>query len=146
MRILERQSIPYKLHTFPLNGQKAAEHLHLPPAMIFKTLVTTDTFGKYFVFCVPSSEELDLKKAAKAVGIKRVEMLKQKDLFPLTGYVHGGCSPVGMKKTFPTILDSSAQNLQSLLVSAGHVGMLIEVPPSALIQLLDAQYDSITKE
>lgn len=145
MRMLDRQKIHYELREFPLDGQKAADHLGLPPAMIFKTLVTTDTAGKYFVFCVPTSEELDLKKAAKAVGIKRIEMLKQKDLLPLTGYIHGGCSPVGMKKLFPTVLDSSAQQWETIVVSAGHVGMLMELAPADLIQMVNATTESITK-
>ncbi len=145
MRMLDRQKIRYELREFPLDGQKAADHLHLPPSMIFKTLVTTDTMGGYFVFCVPTSEELDLKKAAKAAGVKRIEMLKQKDLLPLTGYIHGGCSPVGMKKQFPTILDESARQWETIVVSAGHVGMLMELAPSDLIRAVGAELESITK-
>ncbi len=145
MRMLDRQKIHYELREFPLDGQKAADHLGLPPAMIFKTLVTTDTAGGHFVFCIPTSEELDLKKAAKAVGVKRIEMLKQMDLLPLTGYVHGGCSPVGMKKQFPTVLDSSAEQWETILVSAGHVGMLMELDPEDLIQLVSAKLESITR-
>ncbi len=145
MRILDRQKIAYKLREFPLDGKKAADHLDLPPAMIFKTLVTTDTSGGYYVFCVPTSEELDLKKAAKAVGVKRIEMLKQKDLLPLTGYIHGGCSPVGMKKQFPTVLDTSAQQWETIVVSAGHVGMLMEISPKDLIQVVHATLEWITK-
>ncbi len=145
MRMLERQNIHYELREFPLDGQKAADHLGLPPSMIFKTLVTTDMAGGYFVFCVPTSEELDLKKAAKAAGVKRIEMLKQKDLLPLTGYVHGGCSPVGMKKLFPTVLDCSAQQWDTIVVSAGHVGMLMEVAPDDLIGVVNAKMEQITK-
>lgn len=145
MRMLERQRIHYELREFPLDGKKAADYLGLPPAMIFKTLVTTDTIGNYFVFCVPTSEELDLKKAAKAVGSKRIEMLKQKDLLRLTGYIHGGCSPIGMKKLFPTVLDSSVQQWETILVSAGHVGMLVELSPTDLIQIINAHMEHITK-
>ncbi len=145
MRMLDRQKIPYKLREFPLDGQKAADHLGISPAMIFKTLVTTDTAGGYFVFCIPTNEVLDLKKAAKAAGVKRIEMLKQKDLLPLTGYVHGGCSPVGMKKQFPTVLDSSAEQLETIVVSAGHVGMLMEVSPTQLQQMVNAKYAQIIK-
>lgn len=143
MRMLDRQKMHYELREFPLDGQKAAEYLGLPPAMIFKTLVTTDTAGKYFVFCVPTSEELDLKKAAKIVGVKRIEMLKQKELFPLTGYIHGGCSPVGMKKLFPTIIDSSVEQWSTILVSAGHVGMLMELSPKDLVQMVNANIANI---
>ncbi len=145
MRILERQKICYALREFPLDGQKAADYLGIPPAMIFKTLVTTDTVGNYFVFCVPTNQELDLKKAAKAVGSKRIEMLKQKELLPLTGYVHGGCSPVGMKKLFQTVLDSSAKQWETIVVSAGRVGMLMELSLSDLTQIVNAHIESITK-
>ena len=143
--MLERQKIPYKLWEFQADVKQAAECLKLPPEMIFKTLVTTDTKEGYYVFCIPVNEELDLKKAAAAAGVKRIEMLKQKDLFPLTGYIHGGCSPVGMKKLFPTVLDSSAENRESILVSAGHVGMLMELAPSDLIRMVNASTDNITK-
>ena len=143
--MLEREKVPYRLWEFPPDGTKAAEYLGLPPEMIFKTLVTTDTKDGYFVFCVPVNEELDLKKAANAAGVKRIEMLKQKELFPLTGYIHGGCSPVGMKKQFPTVLDSSAENQKSILVSAGHVGMLMEIAPSDLAKMVGAGTDNITK-
>ena len=146
MRMLDRRKIPYVLKEFPLDGQKAAVHLGLEPARLFKTLVTTDTAGGYFVFCVPSSEELDLKKAARAVGAKRIEMLRQKELLPLTGYIHGGCSPVGMKKLFPTVLDESALQWNVIVVSAGHVGMLMELAPAALLELIDAGTAQITKE
>ena len=145
MRMLDRAKIRYKLREFPLDGEKAAVHLGLPPEKIFKTLVTTDTAGGYFVFCIPTSGELDLKKAARAVGVKRIEMLKQKDLFGLTGYVHGGCSPVGMKKLFPTVLDESAEPWDTILVSAGRVGMLMELPPGDLRRMVSAGTDSLTK-
>ena len=145
MRMLNSKKIKYEPREFPLDGQKAAVHLNLPPEMIFKTLVTTDTAGGYFVFCLPTSEELDFKKAARAAGVKRIEMLKQKDLLPLTGYVHGGCSPVGMKKLFPTFIDASVKQLDSMLVSAGHVGVLMELSPDDLIEMVNAEIESITK-
>ncbi len=145
MRMLDRQNIHYEVREFPLDGHKAADHLGLPPDMIFKTLVTTDLAGGYFVFCVPTSEELDLKKAAKAAGVKRIEMLKQKDLLTLTGYVHGGCSPVGMKKLFPTVVDCSARQWETIVVSAGHVGMLMQLAPGDLIQMVNAKIEHITK-
>ena len=120
-------------------------HLGIPEDKLFKTLVTTDTMGGHFVFCIPTTQELDLKKAARAAGVKRIEMLKQKDLFPLTGYVHGGCSPVGMKKQFPTVLDASAENWDTILVSAGRVGMLMELSPAELAAMVGATRESITK-
>ena len=145
MRMLDRAKISYVLRPFPLDGQKAAVHLGIPEDKLFKTLVTTDTMGGHFVFCIPTTQELDLKKAARAAGVKRIEMLKQKDLFPLTGYVHGGCSPVGMKKQFPTVLDASAENWDTILVSAGRVGMLMELSPAELAAMVGATRESITK-
>lgn len=144
MRMLEREKIKYELREFP-DGHKAADYLALPPAMIFKTLVTTDTAGGYFVFCIPTDEELDLKKAAKAVKSKRIEMIKQKELLPLTGYIHGGCSPIGMKKLFLTTLDLKSRQWETILVSAGHVGMLIELSPRDLCKMVNAQLAEITK-
>lgn len=145
MRMLDRQNIHYELREIPLGGQKAADYLNLSPDRIFKTLVTTDTAGGYFVFCIPTSKELNLKKAAKIAGVKRIEMLKQKDLLPLTGYIHGGCSPVGMKKSFPTVLDQSAMQWETILVSAGHVGMLMEVAPADIAEMVSAKTAVVTE-
>ena len=145
MRLLDRAGVSYTLREFPLDGQKAAVHLGIPPAKLFKTLVTTDTAGGYFVFCIPSSQELDLKKAARAAGVKRIEMLPQKDPLGLTGYVHGGCSPVGMKKRFPTVLDSSAESWDTIVVSAGKLGMLMELAPGDLLSLVDARLEAVLK-
>ena len=151
MRMMDKENISYELKEIPLKGGSVAvddvhEFLGIPKGMLFKTLVTTDTLGSYFVFCLPSVEELDLKKAARAAGVKRIEMLRQKELFPLTGYVHGGCSPVGMKKLFPTVIDESAQKWDSIIVSAGKLGMLMEVSPKELKDMVSAEYESITKE
>lgn len=146
MRMLDRQKIKYELREFPLDGRRAVEHLNLDPNMLFKTLVTTDLSGGYYVFCVPTNEELDMKKAAKAVGCKRVEMLKQKDLQPLTGYVHGGCSPVGMKKLFKTVINATATEHSTIVVSAGHLGMLMELNPNELIKAVNATTAIITKD
>ena len=146
MRMLDKEKIAYELRPFPLDGQKAAVHLGIPEDQLFKTLVTTDTMGGYFVFCIPTTQELDLKKAARAAGVKRIEMLKQKDLLPLTGYVHGGCSPVGMKKLFPTVLDAHAAGWETILVSAGRVGMLMELSPVQLASLVGARLEAVTKE
>ena len=145
MRMLDRAKIKYELKPFP-EGEKAYKYLGLPENQIYKTLVTTNTQGKYFVFVLPSSEELDLKKAASLTGCKRIEMLKQKDLLPLTGYVHGGCSPVGMKKLFPTIIDESARNWDTIVCSAGKVGNLMAINPEDLSQLISAKFFSIIKK
>lgn len=149
MRMLEKEKVSYTLREYPLNGLAAAVdvpgHLGITRDQLFKTLVTTDTAGGYFVFCIPSSRELDLKKAAVAVGAKRIEMLYQKDLQKLTGYIHGGCSPVGMKKLFPTVMDASASEWQTIVVSAGKVGVLMEVSPESLARVVHARLEQVTK-
>ena len=150
MRILDGGKIPYEIRSYPEDGPIAAvdvaAYLEQPPARLFKTLVTTDGNHGYFVFCLPGCEELDLKKAAKAAGVKKIEMLKQKDLLPLTGYVHGGCSPVGMKKVFPTFMAPSALDWESIYVSGGKIGLQIEVSPRDLEKLLPLTFTDITKE
>lgn len=150
MRMLDRAKISYTVREFPLNGLEAAvdvpSFLGITRDRLFKTLVTTDTLGGFYVFVIPSSQELDLKKAAACARTKRIEMLKQKDLLKLTGYIHGGCSPVGMKKLFPTFLDSSAMNYETILVSGGKVGFLVELDPGALQPLVKAQVCSLTRQ
>lgn len=149
MRILDKENVSYILREFPLNGLEAAvdvpEYLGISRNKLFKTLVTTDTMGGYYVFCLPSSLELDLKKAASVVGTKRIEMLKQKDLQKLTGYIHGGCSPVGMKKLFPTVVDTSALEWETIVVSGGKVGILMEIDPHILETIVDAKFEAVTK-
>ena len=112
MRTLEQKKIPYTAHSYDpeggIDGVSVAQTLGQPPEQVFKTLVTKGASGAYYVFDIPVAENLDLKKAAKAVGEKSVAMLPQKELLPLTGYVHGGCSPVGMKKQFPTVFHETA--------------------------------------
>lgn len=148
MRILDRAKISYALREYPLDGLVAAvnvpEHLGIPEDRLFKTLVTTDTNHGYYVFCIPSSCELDLKKAAVSAGVKRLEMLKQKDLQKLTGYIHGGCSPVGMKKLFPTVIDIHALDWDTIVMSAGKVGILMQLDPRALEPLIEAKFDAVT--
>lgn len=150
MRILDREKIPYTVREYPQNGPVAAvdvaAYLGQPTDRLFKTLVTTDLNRGYYVFCLPGDHELDLKKAAAVAGVKKLEMLKQKELQPLTGYIHGGCSPVGMKKLFFTVVDSSALNWESIYVSGGKVGLQIEVCPKALEQVVGASFHSICKE
>ena len=149
MRILDKEKINYVLKEYPLKGVEAAvdvpQYLGITRDQLFKTLVTTDMNGGYYVFCIPSSEELDLKKAAVSAGVKRIEMLKQKDLLKLTGYIHGGCSPIGMKKLFPTVVDEKALNQEKIIVSAGKVGMLIEIDPGILTKVAAARFDSVIK-
>ena len=116
------------------------------PAAVFKTLVARGAKGQFYVFDVPVAANLDLKKAAKAVGEKSIEMIHQKELLPLTGYVHGGCSPVGMKKLFPTVIDASAENLETMIVSAGKIGYQVELSPRDLAALVRAKYADIIVE
>jgi Cys-tRNA(Pro)/Cys-tRNA(Cys) deacylase len=137
MRILDQKKIEYKSHTYEadptLTGEQIAGILGEDPDKVFKTLVTRGKTGAYYVFVVPVKAELDLKKAAKASGEKSIEMIKQKELLPLTGYVHGGCSPIGMKKQFKTFIHETATQYDKVFVSAGRVGCQIEVKPEDLI-------------
>ena len=143
MRTLEQKKIPYTAHTYdpagPIDGVSVAQTLGQLPERVFKTLVTKGASGAYYVFDIPVAENLDLKKAAKAVGEKSVAMLPQKELLPLTGYVHGGCSPVGMKKQFPTVFHETALLYDTVCVSAGRIGFQVECRPGDLIALLRAK-------
>ena len=150
MRILDREKVAYTVREYPLDGPVAAvdvaEYFGQPANRLFKTLVTTDNNRGYYVFCLPGDHELDLKKGAAVLGVKKIEMLKQKDLLPLTGYVHGGCSPVGMKKVFPTVVDKSALDWDTVYVSGGKIGMQVEIDPRSLEKLVNAKFESITKQ
>lgn len=149
MRILDSEKITYNIREYPENGPIAAvdvaRYLEQPADRLFKTLVTTDNNHGYYVFCLPGDTELDLKKAARVAGVKKIEMLKQKDLLPLTGYIHGGCSPVGMKKVFPTYMDESAQKWESIYVSGGKIGLQIEVNPQELTKFLPLSFADLLK-
>ena len=151
MRTLEQKKIAYTAHEYPadgpVDGVSVAGYLGQDPEQVFKTLVTKGTSGAYYVFDIPVAENLDLKKAAKAVGEKSIAMLPQKELLPLTGYVHGGCSPVGMKKLFPTVFHETAASLPVIMVSAGKLGHQIACDPKALLALVRADTaDIITEE
>jgi len=139
MRILDQKKIKYESHSYKpdatMSGEEIALILGEDPENVFKTLVTQGKSGAYYVFVVPVKAELDLKKAAKASGEKSISMIKQKELLPLTGYVHGGCSPIGMKKHFPTFIHETASSLEKLFVSAGKVGFQVELSPTDLIGL-----------
>lgn len=131
MRVFDGKKISYKSHMYEpdarLSGEEIAGILGEDADKVFKTLVTQGKTGQYYVFVIPVKEELDLKKAAKAVSEKSVSMIPQKELLPLTGYVHGGCSPIGMKKSFPTVIHESASNYEEIFFSAGKVGYQVEV-------------------
>ena len=144
MRILDGKKISYQSHEYEpdptMSGEEIAALLNEDPDKVFKTLVTQGKSGQYFVFVVPVNEGLDLKKAAKAAGEKAISMIKQKELLPLTGYVHGGCSPIGMKKQFPTYLHETAMLYDTMFVSAGRVGMQIELAPDDLMETAGCEY------
>ena len=150
MRTLEQKKIPYTAHTYPhedgvaVDGVTVAQMLGQNPAAVFKTLVAKGASGGYYVFDIPVAETLDLKKAAKAVGEKSIAMLPSKELLPLTGYVHGGCSPVGMKKLFPTVFHETCLNQETIMVSAGKIGYQVEAKPGDLIALVGAKTADVT--
>jgi len=145
MRTLEQKKVPYTAYTYPheegvaVDGETVARLLEQDPGQVFKTLVTKGASGGYYVFDIPVAETLDLKKAAKAVGEKSIAMLAAKELLPLTGYVHGGCSPVGMKKLFPTVFHESCLDYEAMMVSAGKIGYQVKAKPADLIALVRAK-------
>ena len=150
MRVLDGKRISYESHTYEpdaaMSGEEIAGILGEDPDKVFKTLVTRGKSGAYYVFVVPVKAELDLKKAAKTAGEKSIDMIKQKELLPLTGYVHGGCSPIGMKKQFPTFIHETASGYERIFVSAGKVGFQIELAPDDLISVTRAGIVDIAGE
>ena len=151
MRVLDSKKIKYKSHNYvateAIAGDEVAKTLGQDPNAVFKTLVTVSKSKSYYVFLVPVSKELDLKKAAKAVGEKKIEMLKSKELLPLTGYIHGGCSPIGMKKFFRTVFhvpskeaqddgEKTAYDYETIFFSAGKVGYQVEMPLKELDKVI----------
>ncbi len=150
MRKLDAMKISYREHTYTdtdaISGVEVAAVLRQEPDKVFKTLVTQGKSKNYYVFMVPVAEELDLKKAAKAVGEKSIEMIKSKDLLPLTGYVHGGCSPIGMKKFFPTTIHETAPLHDTIFFSGGRIGFQIELPFTDLEKVIRVECADIIKE
>lgn len=140
MRILDRGKVDYKIHEYSgeaaISGVEVAAVLNQPIEKVFKTLVTIGKSREHYVFMIPVAEELDLKKAAKAVGEKKIEMIKSRELQELTGYIHGGCSPLGMKKQFQTTIDISAETVDNIFFSGGKIGKQIEMPFSELKKVL----------
>ena len=147
MRVLDQKKVKYTPHAIgdntAMTGEQVAQALSKPADEVFKTLVTVGKSGANYVFVVPISGELDLKKAAKAVGEKSIEMLKSRELLPLTGYVHGGCSPIGMKKFFKTTVDISAKEKQTICFSAGKIGFQVEIVPDDLSRVIRFSYSDI---
>ena len=150
MRVLDQKKVPYTPHHYAhpdgaVDGASVAALIDKDPEAVCKTLVTQGASKKYYVFVIPVLKELDLKAAAKAVREKSIEMIKQAQLLPLTGYVHGGCSPVGMKKQFPTVFDQSVEDLDTITVSAGKIGAQVELAPAALAGLVRGRFAPVTK-
>ncbi len=147
MRLLDQKKIQYTVHDYSQSGMVAGEDvarvLGEEPSQVFKTLVTVGKTGQHYVFLVPVCKELDLKKAANSVGEKNIEMIKSKDLLPLTGYIHGGCSPIGMKKIFPTTIDLSAECMGKIFFSAGKIGLQIEIDVQDIEKVIKYQFAEI---
>lgn len=151
MRLLEEAHIPYEMTTYEvrdgkIDGQAVAEKIGKSPEQVFKTLVAVGKSKMYYVFIIPVDLELDLKKAAHVSGEKSIELLPVKELQKVTGYIRGGCSPIGMKKIFPTFIHISAQNLQTITVSGGKIGVQVTLEPQALCTYIDASFEIITKD
>ena len=150
MRILEQKNIPYTPHAYPheegvaVDGVTVAQILGQDPECVFKTLVARGASKGIYVFAIPVAESLDLKKAARAVGEKSVEMVPVKEINNLTGYVRGGCSPVGMKKEYPTVFHETAEIVDTIMVSAGKIGYQVELSPTALMELVGADTADVT--
>ena len=142
LRILDTHHIPYEVFTYEWSEEQAAgvhvaESLQIPPEQVFKTLVGKGNVTGHVVFCIPVEGELDMKQAARVSGNKSVELIAVKELLPLTGYLRGGCSPLGMKKAFPTFFDASIEHISSVYVSAGLRGMQVQVEPTSLITVVE---------
>ena len=151
MRILNTAGIRYEVHTYDVtddlvDGVSVAKKCGQNPEQVFKTLVTIGDDKNHYVFVIPVAEKLDLKACARSVGVKNVEMIHQKELFPLTGYIHGGCSPVGMKKPFKTVYDETIILFDTIMVSGGKVGVQVELNPEELLKITDGITAAITRE
>jgi len=148
MRLLDGQKLAYQAYTYPcetaLSGVEVAAILHQDPSQVFKTLVTVGASKKNYVFVIPVAEELSLKKAAQAVHEKSIAMIKSKELLPLTGYIHGGCTPIGMKKLFPTVIDETVELCETMMFSAGKIGYQVEMKPEDLKQLVPYETADLT--
>lgn len=150
MRILDREKVDYQMLSYDkkddrIDGVSVAEKISRDPALVFKTLVAESASRQLYVFVIPVMEQLDLKKAAQVTGEKKLEMIPVKDIVLRTGYVRGGCSPLGMKKLYPTFIHESAEKIDRMIVSAGKIGSQIELTPADLCQVIEASYADITK-
>lgn len=150
MRILEKEGIEYNELSYSvdktkIDGVSVASKLGKDPKVVFKTLVTQSYSKNFHVFIIPVAESLDMKKAAKACGEKSIEMIHVKDINKVTGYIRGGCSPIGMKKKYSTYLDFSAKSMDKIIISAGKIGYQIELKPTDIIKICDAKYSDLLK-
>ena len=147
MRILDRMKIPYKFQAYECDeftdGIETADKLNLPHEQVYKTIVTTGKIGQHYVFVLPIEKEIDFKKAAKTVGEKSLEMLHLKELTPLTGYVRGGCTAIGMKKQFPVVIDETACAFEEIYVSAGRIGAQLTLAPEGLRKAANAKFADV---
>lgn len=151
MRMLDNAGISYAVHTYDtddgmIDGVSVALKCQEDPEQVFKTLVCRGDDGNHYVFVIPVGEKLDLKACARSVGVRSVAMIPQKELLPLTGYIHGGCSPVGMKKQFKTVYDETVVLFDSILVSGGRVGMQVEIAPDDLLRITSGLTAAITRD
>lgn len=148
MRILDKNKIPYKVNYYEcdefIDGVHIADKLSQPYEISFKTLVTVGKSGEHFVFVLPVDKEIDMKKAAKAVGEKNIEMLHVKDIKSVTGYIRGGCTAIGMKKNFKTVIDSSAVNYDEIIISGGALGVQLMLSPQNFLKAVNGKAESIT--
>lgn len=150
MRILDKNKIPYEINTYEcdefIDGITIAKQLNQNPDISFKTLVAHGKSGNYYVFVLPVAKELNLKKCAKSVGEKSVELIHVKDINKITGYIRGGCTPLGMKKLYKTVVDCSAQKYDTIIISGGRIGAQIFLNPNDLINVINGKYDNVTME
>jgi Cys-tRNA(Pro)/Cys-tRNA(Cys) deacylase len=150
LRLLERAGIPHVVHSYVISdnqndGISVARKINMEPFRVFKTLVTQAAPKEYHVFIIPVALELDLKKAAQAAGVKKIDLIPVKNLLGVTGYIKGGCSPVGMKKSFPSYFDQGAEGCETIIVSAGKVGWQVELSPRDLVDFIGASFQNLTK-
>lgn len=147
MRFLDKGKIPYEMNVYEcgefIDGLTVANALRQDPSLTFKTLVAQGKSGAYYCFLLPVKEALDLKKAAGSVGEKSVSLLPVKEINAVTGYVRGGCTPIGMKKQFPTVIHSSAQTLSEIFISGGRIGVQIRLSPQALVRAIGGNFDDL---
>ncbi|WP_101773117.1 Cys-tRNA(Pro) deacylase [Peptostreptococcus faecalis] len=151
MRILDKENIKYNSHSYSVEGNNvdgvtAAKNIGLDEKMVYKTLVTKANIGEFYIYVIPVAQSLDLKKGARAAGVKSINMINLSDINKVTGYIRGGCSPIGMKKNYKTYIDTSAMNMDSIVVSAGKVGFQVQLDPNDILRLSNGEYADLISE